>query len=31
MDQKGLLTVTPAASPKIESTIALRIKSPQIV
>jgi hypothetical protein len=31
MDQKDSLIVTPAASPKIESTIALRIKSPQIV
>src|SRR6266576_5676785 len=31
MDQKGPLTVTPAARPKIESTIALRSKSPQIV
>jgi len=31
MGQKGPLTVTPAASPKIESTIAIRSKSPQIV
>jgi len=31
MDQKGPLTVTPAASSKIESTIAIGSKSPQIV
>jgi len=31
MDQKGPLTVTPAANPKIESTISIRSKSPQIV
>jgi hypothetical protein len=31
MGQKGPLTVTPAASSKIKSNLAIRTKSPQIV